>query len=89
MLISTIVVMLSIWNHNNFDNYMVTRLFKFERNERPIEAGAIRNLKEYAKSWMPNCCQRFKCCQPSKLDRTFISGRKKLAKEANIMGIVK
>ena len=59
MLISAMVVFLSIWNHNNFNNYMVTRLFKSQRNESPMKAGALRNLKEYGKSWMPKCCLRY------------------------------
>ena len=90
MLITAMAAFLSIWNHNNFNNYMVTRLYRSTGQEKSaIEATALQNLKEYSRTWIPSCCLRSRCCKPNRLQRTFINGRRMLGEELNIISLVK
>ena len=38
MLISTVALILSFWNYKFFDNYMVTRLYKLDKEDAEKEA---------------------------------------------------
>ena len=94
----------SCFNFNNFDNYMVSRLFKFKKIDaktnlsKPyfqraefIDHRKYRNLLEYLINKMP-CLKHIcccKCCRKSRAQRGMDKAREKIMKEINIVEIVK
>ena len=79
MLISLIASILSIWNFNHFDNFLVNRLFKMNqpdnspaeqsKDERAfLDTSHYQNLKEYGVDCLPGCLRRLKCCRLSHKD---------------------
>ena len=100
MLISLIVFLLSIWNFNQFDNFMVHRLFKSVHKDNSLseqtkgekaflDASQLQNLREYGHDCLPGCLQRRKCCRKSHRDKAFSKGRRKLSDETSIIEIIR
>ena len=92
------------FNFNNFDNFMISRLFKvkkinaktnqsnsyFQRAEF-IDHSNYRNILEYFIDKMP-CMKRICCCQccrKSRSQRGMDKAREQILKETNIVEIIK
>lgn len=43
LLFSAFAFLVSVWNYNMFDNYMVSRLYKLERGEIELDSHNIRD----------------------------------------------
>ena len=100
---SVFAVIMSAWNFNSLDNYMVMHLFKekvVEPTPQSNDAEGKRKtgskffpekrlpyFKDYFMSWVPDCCQR--CCRPTRRERAFEIARERLEKELNIIELVK
>ena len=92
---SVFAVIMSAWNFNSLDNYMVMHLFKEKVNDDgESKSGSkffpekrLPYFKDYFMSWVPACCQR--CCQPTRRERAFEIARERLEKEMNIIEMVK
>ncbi len=103
MLISFIAWLIAIWNHNMFDNHMVTRLYKIQKHQDASNADKQSKLSDRSasefmfprklfnpKEYLKSlcCCQRL-CHTTDRLERGFELGRSMLEKETNIIEIVK
>ena len=99
MLIGIVAFFLSFfWNHNQFNNYMVQRLYKMEKkdNGRKVKdyddrsnymsPGIISNQRDAICDRLPSFCQ---CLRNNRLDKSFELGRTKLEKETNIIDLIK
>ena len=84
LLMSGIAYLLTIWNFNHFDNYMVTRLYKMEKadaDKQAFESFWSRsrfvlprkcfNPKEYLCSLIPRWLRCCGCCRPNREERYF------------------
>ena len=102
MLISGVGYLIAIWNFNQFDNYMVTRLFKIEKPPA-LEKGVLKSWGDKSEFMVPqilynpkDCvrdfCPNFVCSRimrSNRLERGFERARDKLEKEINIIEIIK
>ena len=80
------------WSYNSFDNYMISKLYRFsngkqtasdkEHNNSELRPESSRNLKECFRSIIPFCS---KCCGPNRRDRSFEIGRNMIEHETNIV----
>ena len=67
LLISMGGLFLTIWNYKNFDNYLVTQLYRLDtqKDKKTKDAGEVMvpnytsNLRDYFCSYVPKKC---KCC---------------------------
>ena len=98
-LILLLALLSQIWNFNNFDNFMVTRLFKIMKPKKKID----ENLKFFEQSdyivadkypYFLECFRSFapkKChfCKLTRREKALLKARDKLDKEINIIEIVK
>ena len=103
--ISSIVItyFLAFWNYNYFENYLVTRLYKLEKEG--LDEEAKKNLNYFNRStfiqprrcynpkeWIRDKLPRFlvcKCLRPDRLERGFEKARAKLLNDINIIEILK
>ena len=100
MIISGIAVFISFWNYNFFDNKMVQKLYKMEKQD--AEKKVFRNVSERSdflfqsfmynqKEWfidtLPACL--CKCYKPNRKEKTFQLARVAMQKEINIIEILK
>ena len=95
-------MLLNACNYNYFDNYMVTRLYKLEKQDADKHdfqsfwqrssfalPNWYYNLKEFVRDLVP---EKLRCCAFCKQDRKeryFELARERLMKEVNIMEIIK
>ena len=88
ILISGMAYALAFWNFNQFDNFMVSRLFKLQkppaeqrtdmkRNERSdfMVPPRLYNPKEYCMNLVPKCFCRCKFCKYNRLETGFERAR--------------
>ncbi len=99
MLILSLAMISNIWNHNNFANFLVSRLFKISRpkNEADseeiyfkktefIDTGNFPYFLECFRSLIP---RSEKCCKLNRREIAMKKARQKLEQEINIIEIVK
>ena len=60
ILISTMAIVLSLWNYNNLDNFMASKLYRFKnlykRNENEtLKSGICTGVKDYLCDTLPSC----------------------------------
>ena len=102
ILFSGVAYLMGAWNFNNFDNYMVTRLYKLEKKDEDkqdfksfwhsssfVSPRMLSNLKDYFQSFIPRFLRCCRCCQPDRQERYFELAREHLQKEINIVNIIK
>ena len=88
-------MLLEIWNYNNFDNFLVSRLYKVRRvvdNEETVsqmEHNHFSNINEWFLDSLPKCMRCKKCCRKSVKLKELELARLKLSREINIIEIVK
>ena len=92
------MVLLALFNYNNFDNYLASRLYKIDNNiegqNRTKSKGiAIKpprwcNIYEYLLDMTPDCL-RCKRCKKSKKMESLEIARIQMAEEINILEIIK
>ena len=88
-------MLLSIWNYNNFDNFLVSRLFKArkivngEELTKKLEPPLFLNIVEWLIDSSPKCLRCKRCCKKSERLRELELAREKLNNEINIIEIVK
>lgn len=69
MLVSGALLFLSFWNFNQFENYMVSRLYKmFDKDSSEatlvnFQAKVMSNQKDCILSKTPSCL-KCRCCKP-------------------------
>ena len=93
---------MGIWNHNAFDNFMVTRLFKAgtngsdsasETRSESLEETRCFSPVGYLRGCMPSLTQWFarwfcKCCRPNRREKILALGREKLFEETSIFKMI-
>ena len=96
ILVSGIAIFFSVWNYGHFDNNMTTKLFKIkdEPAKTSTSSSTIRpskffNFAECLFDSMIPTKLRCRCCRKSRKMRGIEKAREKLAKEVNIINIVK
>ena len=100
MLFSLFALFMAAWNYNQFDNYMVHRLFKMKKPDDQIDASTpyflrseyikadfYPNLLDWLLSFFPEACSNK--CKRSRRWNTQAKAREKLEKETNIVEILK
>ena len=85
ILISGSAIFLGIWNYQNIDNLVVSKLYRLklekeEAYEKMVPQG-MRGPLDFICDRLPRRC---KGCQNSRKARSFALGRQKLHKEINI-----
>ena len=94
---SAMSIFLGIWNYNNFDNYMVSRLFKVHRPDKnnqhlshleQMRPTKFLNIYEWVLDFTPSIF-RCKGCRKIQRMQEFARAREKLALEVNIIEIVR
>ena len=91
MFTSIFFVFMNVWNFNQLDDYMVSRLFKSKPGEKkfqaePLPAKTCCNLKDFLRSWTPNCLL---CCKLNRREKAFAKARDKLESELNVIELIK
>ena len=90
ILISLFFLIVSTWNHNKFDNMLVSRLFKIRREttgeDDEIVNSCMPNCTDWIFSLLPNFCI---CCKRARKEVAMQKARDKLASETNIVGIIR
>lgn len=102
LLFSGSAFLVSIWNYNMFDNYMVSRLYKLEhpdqdsrhlkdtfRESNFIKPRRFYNPKEYFRDLLPKWLCFCASCKADRHERGFELARKRLASETNIIENIK
>ena len=99
ILFSVSAIFLGAWNHNNFDNYMVSYLYTYSQedpsNSKTDQARfnppKMCSLKEYCLSHASFllCCVKRRCQAKSREQRAFEKAREELQKEIDIIRIIK
>ena len=87
MLLSVIGVVVSIWNHNHVDNFIVQQLYQIKKNSKneDLQLSTFGGIKDYICELLPS---RSKCCVSSSNDHGLSIGRAKIEKEANIVHMI-
>ena len=91
---SAMSIFLGIWNHNNFDNYLASRLYKIqpfdEDDSRGEEIKPTRffNVCEWLYDLVPSCL-RCRCFHKTHRMIGIEKAREQLANEINIVEIVR
>ena len=98
ILISAVAIVVSYWNYNYLENFMVSKLFRIEKKDAGNEVyddpddkydnfrlSALSGLRDVLCDSLPSC---FQCCRNSRNDRGLALGRAKLEKESNIITIL-
>ena len=100
MLLSFCWIALGVFNYNNFDNYLASRLFKIKGKPGMLDGPKTiaslvyptkwLNTFEYFYDMIPGCIKR-KCkfCKKSQSLRNVEKARQKMEQEINIVQIVK
>lgn len=101
LLLGGIHYFLAFWNYQFFDNYLVTRLYKLEKEKVSEKRGRsyfnrstfmkptpLYNPKEWFRTHLPKflVC---KCCHPNRQEKGFAKARALLLNEVNIIEIIK
>ena len=92
ILISFFLMIVTAWNHNKFDNMLVSRLFKIKRRDKgadeaeTISNSCMPNCTDWILSFFPDCCI---CCKRARREVAMQKARDKLAGETNIIEIVR
>ena len=102
VLMSGMAYLLTIWNYNYFDNYMVTRLYKMEKEDADKQGHLtfwrrssfvwprkFYNPKEFICDTIPKKLRCCSCCRPDRKERYFEAAREELLKESNIIELIK
>lgn len=93
-------IIVAIWNHNKFDDFLVSRLFKIKTEVPAGQAGpskpclqadfiqeeTLPSLGDYLLSWVPEICQ---CCPKNRRKRALEKARARLEAEVNIVEMIK
>ena len=98
IMISAVAIVVSIWNYNWLDNFLVSRLYRIEKRDakkkvyecledrtEKMRISSISSLRDYICDSLPSCLQ---CCRSSRNERGLTLGRNKLEKETNIIKIL-
>ena len=93
LIFSLVALLLSVLNYKNFDNQLVSQLFKFRtKTTSPADKSQFYkvtrswNLCDYLLDCLPKFCL---CCAKSKRSRAFEVARNKLDQETDIVQLVK
>ena len=91
MFTSIFSVFMAVWNFNQLDDYMVSRLFKSKPGEEKFQAEFLPtktccNFKDFLRSWTPKC---FLCCKLGRREKAFAKARDKLESELNVIELIK
>ena len=105
LLISGVGYLLAAWNYNQFDNHMVTRLYKMEKEgvdkqlkiekktffdrSSAVKPSFLANPKEYICDEIPDVLKMCGCLRPNRKERFFKVARDRFAHESNIIEIIK
>ena len=87
ILISVMAVLISFWNYNQFENHMVSRLYRLQDAEMQVlmSPRPLSNPRDFVYKHLI-CCKRGK---RSRLERAFEKAREELQNETNIIQIIK
>ena len=93
LIASAIALWLSVWNYKHFDNYMAASLFKIKKSSTTnddvfIKPTSFCNLIEYLIDLIPSFCFH-KCFRKNRRMRGIEEARRQMAKEINIVEIIK
>ena len=73
--LSSMALFLVFWNYNQFDNYLVTRLYKIDSSETDhhsyLVPQLLSNPKDCIRAYLP-CCR---CYKNNRLERGFVKAR--------------
>lgn len=102
LLYQALAFLVSVWNYNMFDNYMVSKLYKLERREQSSrglkdtfkESGFMKprrfyNPKEYFRNLLPSWICFCQGCKADRHEKGFELARERMANETNIIEIIK
>ena len=91
ILISGVAYLMTAWNYNFFDNYMVSRLYKMEKegaDKHPNQSAWQKstfilprkcyNPKEWLRDFVPKKLRCCGCCRPDRQERYFELARERL-----------
>ena len=90
-LFSTTAIFLVWWNHNNFDNFLASKLYriaseKHRKEHEILVPQGMRDPLDFICDKLPKKCQ---CCQGSRKTRSFIVARERLHQEINMFDQVR
>ena len=90
-----------LWNYNNFDNIMVSKLYRMkpdggEELSKQSSEKAYKSSEAFVPARMPNCDDLLRSCLPSRLfcykksrkNRAFNKAREVLSKEVNVYEVI-
>ena len=96
---SVFALIMSAWNYNSLDNYMVTHLFKIAPDKNQPQESEIKKSEakkfpshimpqctDYLMSWIPDRCKS--CCRQNRKDKSFQMARDRLEKEMNFIELI-
>ncbi len=102
LMYSMFAFMVSVWNYNMIDNYMVSRLYKLEstdtnsrrlkdkfRESEFMEPRRLFNPKEYFRNLLPDWVCFCRGCKADRKERGFMAARERLMRETNIIETIK
>ena len=103
MICSGFAFLLSAWNYNYFDDFMVSNLYKLDRINYRTEVDVLADVGRYEKmrprfldnpracvrDIIPTCVYKTCCCKLDRRTRAFAIARSKLSKEANAFDFIR
>jgi len=97
-LFSAVAILVSFWNYNGLENFLVAKLYRLEKpdakqkvyanNDDKFDAFSVSlfgGLRDAICDTLPSCLQ---CCRSSRNERGLQMGRDKMEKETNIVNIL-
>ena len=90
-----------LWNYNNFDNIMVSKLYRMKADggedlSQQSSEKAYKSSEAFVPARMPNCDDLLRSClpsclfcyKPSRKNRAFNKAREVLSKEVNVYEVI-
>ena len=86
LIFSLLAVLISLWNHNYMDDYMVSKLYKLKAQNEGTKLVELRphildNPRSFCRDMLSFCICKDKCCKEDRRRRAFAIAREKLKKE--------
>ena len=93
-LLGFLAMIVGAWNHNSFDNRMVSHLYRIRHDKIPKKNTSIKvsrwpQCKDLLFSKFPLRCSKFKCCEKSRYDKALEDARNSLGQEIQIYHIIR
>ena len=102
MIITFFGLILSFWNYNFLEDFLVTRLYRLEKTSEQkvpdsrffkhsqfMVSVKLDNPKAYIRERLPNCCTKLKICSPNRRTKAFVMAREHLELETNAIELIK